>query len=75
MTSLMDELRADSRKMNACAACEWIAALPKAEQAEWDTACADRSFTHASIFRAIQRRNGRVGRGSIENHRLNAHRT
>jgi hypothetical protein len=34
----------------------------------------DRSFTHMSIFRALQRRQANVGRGSVENHRANGHR-
>lgn len=74
MVSILDELRADSKQPSSCRACDWIASRPEAEQKEWDAACADRSFTHAAIFRAMQRRESKVGRGSIENHRQNAHR-
>jgi hypothetical protein len=35
----------------------------------------DRSFTHASIFRAAQRRGYNAGKGTIETHRGNGHKT
>lgn len=72
--SLVDELRADQGKPTQCGLCRWLQQLTEAERAEWQGALDDRSFTHASIHRAIARRNGNVTRGSVENHRTSGHR-
>ena len=74
MSTLLDELRADQGKPTQCVVCRWIETLSPGEQQEWDTACADRAFTHSSIFRALHRRESGVKRGSVENHRTNKHR-
>lgn len=74
MTSLADELRADQDPRSQCRLCRWIETLKSHEQAEWDVALADRSYTHTSIYRALARRESGVGKGTIENHRANRHR-
>lgn len=74
MPSLADELRADQDPRSTCKLCTWLASLSTKEQAEWDAAIRDRTFTHASIFRALARRNSNVTKGSIESHRANRHR-
>ena len=71
---LVDELKADQGKPTSCGVCTYLRTRPEAEQIEWDEALMDRSFTHASIQRALDRRaEGIVSRSSIENHRNNRH--
>ena len=72
--SLLDELRADQGKPTQCAVCRYLEGIKKSECAEWDLAMADRSFTSASIHRALQARQAPVGRSSVESHRANRHR-
>ena len=78
MSTLIDELRADQGKPTTCAACLWISGLSAEQQKQWDAAMADRSFTHASIHRAIQRRMPEDGQGigssSVAKHRSSKHR-
>jgi hypothetical protein len=78
MPTLLDELRADQGRPTQCQVCVFIESRPTDEQKEWDSACADRSFTHSSVHRALMRRKyeGTKGpsRTSVENHRKNSHR-
>lgn len=74
MPSLLDELRADQDPRAQCRVCRWIESLKPAEQAEWDAAMSDRSFTHASIYRALSRRESGCGRSGVESHRTSKHR-
>lgn len=71
--SLRDELAADQGKPTQCSVCRWLAQQDKETAPEWRTVLKDRSFTHASIHRAILRRDGIVSRGAIESHRSNNH--
>lgn len=73
-TSLLDEIKADQNPRSQCKACVYIESLPPKEQAEWDKAMSDRSFTSTSVHRALTRRNVGVGKGSVESHRSNRHR-
>jgi hypothetical protein len=75
MTTLLDELKADQDPRTQCRLCTWLAARSEAERKEWAAVMADRSFTHASIFRAAQRRGYNAGKGTIETHRGNGHKT
>lgn len=72
-TSLLDEIRADQGKPTQCGLCRWLVDRPQKEREEWEAAFVDRSFTHASIHRALQRRGANITRGSVENHRANGH--
>jgi len=73
--SLIEELIADQDPRAVCRACAWIAAQTPKDQADWDRVMADRArFTHASVFRALVRRDAAVSRGSVENHRVGGHR-
>lgn len=75
MQSLIDELRGDQGRPTQCLVCAWLDGRPAAEQKEWDAALADRAaFTHSSIHRALSRRDVKISRGSVENHRTNGHR-
>lgn len=74
MTSLADELKADQDPRTQCRVCTWIETLDEALQEEWDRASADRSYTHASFYRALMRRDVKISKGSVENHRSNRHR-
>lgn len=73
MTSLRDEIAADQGKPTQCSACRWLAGLSDKEGAEWREILADRSFSHASIHRAMMKRNAPVGRSSVEGHRSGGH--
>lgn len=72
-TSLRDELSADQGKPTQCSVCRFLGDQPPKERADWTEVLADRSFTHASIHRALMRRDAVVSRGSVENHRSNGH--
>ena len=74
MTSLREEIAADQGKPTQCAICRWLATLSASEAQEWREIMADRSFTHASIHRAIVKRTHIVGRSSVETHRSGNHR-
>lgn len=71
--SLLEELRADQDPRTQCRFCVWLETRTKTEQAEWAEACGDRAFTHASIFRAAQKRGYTNGKGSVESHRAGGH--
>jgi len=73
MTTLIDELKADQDPRTQCRLCVWLASRPEAECKEWAAVMIDRSFTHASIFRAAQRRGYNAGKGTVETHRGNGH--
>lgn len=73
MTSLRDEIAADQGKPTQCAACRWLGQQAAKDAAEWRGIFADRSFTHASIHRALARRDTGIGRSSVETHRVGAH--
>lgn len=75
MTSLRDELAADQGKPTQCSMCKWLESLDAKTRAEWAEVLADRSYTHASIHRAILRREAPVTRGSVEGHRTNGHKS
>lgn len=63
---------------NQCMTCNWVADRPEGEQKAWDEVLGDRKrYPHAAIHRAILKADPecRVGRGSIENHRANRHRS
>jgi hypothetical protein len=71
--SLRDELAADQGKPTQCAVCRWLGRQDDKTAAEWRGVFADRSFTAASIHRALIRREAAVGRSSVESHRTNGH--
>jgi hypothetical protein len=71
--SLRDEIAADQGKPTQCALCRWLNTLDRKERTEWVEVLADRAFTHASIHRALLRRNAPVGRTSVETHRTGGH--
>ena len=71
--SLRDELRADQGKPTQCTVCRWLNTLDAAAAAEWREVLADGSFTHASIHRALLRRDANVSRSGIEGHRTSGH--
>lgn len=73
MTTLRDEIAADQGKPTQCAVCRWLDTLDPKSAADWRDVLADRSFTHASIHRAMARRDSGVGRSSVETHRSGAH--
>jgi len=73
VTNLRDELSADQGKPTQCCLCKWIGVLAPKERAEWSEVMADRAYTHASIHRALIRREAAIPRGSVENHRVNGH--
>ena len=74
MTSLRDEIAADQGKPTQCSTCLWFRQSSEKDAAEWRAVFADRSFTHASIHRALVRRNvANVGRSSVESHRMGGH--
>lgn len=63
---------------NQCMTCNWLEDRPAVEQKVWDEVLGDRKrYPHAAIHRAMLRSDPdcRVGRGSIENHRANGHRS
>ena len=70
-SNLRDELASDQSRKTQCGVCQWI--NQQNDAADWKAVIADKSFTHASIYRALQRRDVHVGRGAIEMHRLNNH--
>lgn len=71
--SLRDEIAADQGKPTQCGVCLWLSRQTAKDQAEWREIFADRSFTHASIHRALVRRDSGIGRSSVESHRGAAH--
>ena len=73
MTSLREELAADQGKPTQCSMCKWLGSLEPKVRAEWVEELADRSWTHASVHRAIIRREAPVTRSSVEGHRTNGH--
>lgn len=73
MTSLRDEIAADQGVPTQCTVCRWLTTLDDASRAEWTEVIGDRAFTHASIHRAIIRRNDAIGRSAVENHRQAGH--
>jgi len=73
MANLIEELRADQDPRSQCRLCAWLTDRPKAEKDEWAAVMLDRSFTHASIFRAAQRRGYASGKGTVETHRGSGH--
>lgn len=75
MTSLRDELAADQGKPTQCSMCKWLGSLDAKARTEWADVLADRSYTHASIHRAILRREAPVTRSSVESHRTNGHKS
>ena len=75
MTSLRDELAADQGKPTQCSMCKWLSGLDAKGRAEWGDVLADRSYTHASVHRAIIRREAPVTRSSVESHRTNGHKS
>ena len=72
--TLIDELRADQGKPTQCALCIWLGTRTDPERKEWAAVTVDRSFTHASVFRAAKKRGYTGGTSSIETHRKNEHR-
>lgn len=80
MPSLREELRqellADQDPRITCRLCTWLKSQPPDVQAEWDAILADRaSFTHASVSRALKRREANLTDNSVMNHRGKGHRT
>jgi len=75
MATLIDELKADQDPRSQCRVCHWLAERPAPERAEWAAAMLDRSFTHASLFRAAKRRGYGAGSGSVETHRNGEHKS
>jgi len=75
VTNLIDELRADQDPRMQCRLCTWLESRPEGERKEWTAVMADRSFTHASIFRAAQRRGYGAGKGTVETHRGSGHKS
>jgi len=74
MTSLRDEIAADQGKPTQCGVCLWLRLSADKDATEWRAVFADRSFSHASIHRAIVRRGvSNVGRSSVEGHRTGGH--
>lgn len=66
-----------TRLTNQCGACAWISERTADEQKLWDEVMADRKrYPHSAIHRAIHKADPatKVGRGSVENHRVNRHR-
>ena len=74
MTTLIEELRADQSPRTQCRFCGWLAERSKPERDEWAAAMLDKSYTHASLFRAAQRRGFMNAQGSVETHRTGGHR-
>lgn len=65
------------RATSQCRACSWLEDRPVTELKAWDEVMADRKrYPHAAIHRAMLQVDPEcpVGRGSIENHRINGHR-
>jgi hypothetical protein len=75
VTTLVEELKADQDPRTQCRLCVWLESRTESERKEWAAVMADRSFTHASIFRAAQRRGYNAGKGTIETHRGNGHKS
>lgn len=73
--NLRDELAADQGTPTQCGMCKWLAGLDAKARAEWAEVLADRAYTHASIHRALIRRDAPVTRGSVEGHRSNGHKS
>ncbi|MFH1104113.1 MAG: hypothetical protein V1757_04085 [Actinomycetota bacterium] len=71
--NLLEELKADQDPRSQCRLCTWLQTLTEADRKEWASAMLDRSFTHASIFRAAQRRGYGAGKGTVESHRASGH--
>lgn len=66
-----------TRMTNQCGACRWLEDRPVDEQKAWDEVMADRKrYPHSAIHRAMLAAapSVKIGRGSIENHRVNRHR-
>lgn len=79
MPSLEEELLSDQDPRVRCGVCDWLDKLGEKENPEWDKAInakvGDRfRFTHASIHRALQRREAPIRRSTVEHHRQNGHR-
>ena len=72
--SLAEELRADQDPRASCRLCAWLNSQNTLVQVEWDAVLADRSYTHASLYRALLKRDVPVGKSSVEGHRSNRHR-
>lgn len=69
MDDLIEELRADqSQGGQFCKFCKWVETRPGEEQAKWEQAFLDRSFSRASLLRAAQRRGFPHKEQSIETH-------
>jgi hypothetical protein len=73
LTGLRDELLADQDPRTQCRFCMWLVARTEKERDEWAAVMADRSFTHASLFRAAKKRGYGSGSGSVEGHRNSGH--
>lgn len=77
---LLDELMGDQDPRSRCVLCEWLEAQTKSERDEWTQALTMRAgtkyrFTHASIQRALKRRNVKVGRATVQTHRNSEHKS
>lgn len=73
VTTLIEELKADQDPRSQCRFCTWLVTQPEKERNEWAEAGPDRSYTHASLFRAARKRGFTGGEGSIEGHRKGLH--
>ena len=67
---LLEELRADqSRGGQVCKTCVFIESQPAEEQHIWREAFADRSFSTASLARAIRKRDAKITESAVYTHR------
>ena len=67
---ILEELRADqARGGQVCKTCTFITSQPAEEQHVWREAFADRSFSTASLARAIQKRDVTITESAVYTHR------
>lgn len=72
--SLAAELRADQKTSGSkCTLCTYLKSLAPREQKEWRDVITDRSFSGASISRALMRRTITITEGTVERHRRMGH--
>lgn len=73
---LFEELRADQDpRSGRCKVCGWIDSRPADERDAWVRAIREReSFTAASIYRAMRKRNADIGRTAVDRCRMEKHR-
>lgn len=75
MGAILDEISQDQgTAVSRCTLCAWLETQPEADQAEWDAALATKSFTRASIFRALKRHGVVIGKETAANHTKSDHR-